>query len=56
MSASAVRETKRAIDAATLSDEADAIENEANRNLRGSPEQVARFSTATQRVTGRSAS
>ena len=52
-SAGAIRESKRAIDAATLSDEATEIENQANRELRGSPEQVARFRSATQKVTGR---
>lgn len=49
----AVREAKRVIDAATLSDEATALENAANRELRGSPEQTARFRSATKRVTGR---
>ncbi|MBA4180025.1 MAG: hypothetical protein C0506_05495 [Anaerolinea sp.] len=49
----AVREAKRVIDAATLSDEARAMEDEANRRLRGSTEQVARFRDATRRVTGR---
>ena len=49
----AVRETKRVIDAATLSDEAEKLENDANRRLRGSEDQVARFRAATQRVTGR---
>ncbi|MCC6388429.1 MAG: enoyl-CoA hydratase/isomerase family protein [Dehalococcoidia bacterium] len=52
-SAAAVRETKRVIDAATLSAEASAMEDEANRRLRGSPEQVDRFRDATRRVTGR---
>ena len=52
-SAEAVQEAKRVIDAATLDGEADAMENEANRRLRGSPEQVERFRSATQRVTGR---
>lgn len=49
----AVREAKRVIDAATLSDEARAMEDEANRRLRGSTEQTARFRDATRRVTGR---
>lgn len=49
----AVREAKRVIDAATLSDEAIAMEDAANRQLRGSTEQVARFRDATRRVTGR---
>jgi len=52
-SAAAVRETKRVIDAATLSAGASAMEDEANRRLRGSPEQVDRFRDATRRVTGR---
>jgi len=52
-SAIAVREAKRVIDAATLSAEATAMEDEANRRLRGSPEQVDRFRHATRRVTGR---
>jgi methylglutaconyl-CoA hydratase len=52
-SAAAVQTAKRVIDMATLSDEAEALENEANRTLRGSPEQVERFRQATQRVTGR---
>lgn len=49
----AVREAKRVIDAATLVDEAVGMEDEANRRLRGSPEQVDRFRDATRRVTGR---
>ncbi len=49
----AVRASKRVIDAATLSDAARALEVEANRTLRGSPEQTERFRAATQRVTGR---
>ena len=49
----AVREAKRVIDTATLSEEATRMENEANRELRGSTEQVARFRDATRRVTGR---
>jgi enoyl-CoA hydratase/carnithine racemase len=52
-SAAAVRAAKRVIDAATLSDTAQRLEDEANRALRGSPEQVERFRTATRRVTGR---
>ena len=56
MSVAAVRETKRVIDEATLSETANAMEDAANRDLRGSPEQVARFSTATERVTGRTQS
>lgn len=53
MSRSAVQEAKRVIDTATLSDEARRMEDDANRRLRGSPEQVARFRDATKRVTGR---
>ena len=52
-SVEAVRASKRVIDAATLADAAVEIENEANRRLRGSPEQVERFRSATRRVTGR---
>lgn len=53
MSRGAVQEAKRVIDAATLSDEARKMEDDANRGLRGSPEQIARFRDATRRVTGR---
>jgi enoyl-CoA hydratase/carnithine racemase len=53
MSKGAVQEAKRVIDAATLSDDARRMEDEANRTLRGSPEQVARFREATKKVTGR---
>lgn len=52
-SVAAVRASKQVIDAATLSDAARTLEAETNRTLRGSPEQVARFRDATQRVTGR---
>ena len=52
-SVAAVRASKRVIDAATLSDAARALEAEANRTLRGSPEQTERFRDATRRVTGR---
>lgn len=52
-SAGAVRAAKQVIDAATLSDEARKMEDDANRRLRGSDEQVARFRDATRRVTGR---
>ncbi len=52
-SAGAVRAAKQVIDAATLSDEARKMEDDANRQLRGSDEQVARFRYATRRVTGR---
>lgn len=50
----AIQAAKRVIDAATLSDEAREIEAATNRELRGSPEQVARFNSAADRVTGRS--
>ena len=53
-SAIAVQESKRVIDAATLDQTALALENEINRRLRGSEDQVARFAKATKRVTGRS--
>lgn len=53
MSRSAVAEAKRVIDVATLSDDARKMEDEANRQLRGSPEQVDRFRNATRKVTGR---
>jgi len=53
MSRSSVQESKRVIDTATLSDDARHMEDDANRRLRGSPEQVARFRDATKRVTGR---
>ncbi|MGE0542498.1 MAG: enoyl-CoA hydratase/isomerase family protein [Dehalococcoidia bacterium] len=52
-SVAAVRASKQVIDAATLSDAARTLEAEVNRTLRGSPEQIARFRDATQRVTGR---
>jgi enoyl-CoA hydratase/carnithine racemase len=52
-SVAAVRASKQVIDAATLSEAARTLETEVNRTLRGSPEQVARFRDATQRVTGR---
>ena len=52
-SISAVRESKRVIDMATLSSEANRLEEEANKTLRGSDEQVARFRSATKKVTGR---
>lgn len=52
-SSEAIRAAKRVIDAATLSDEARLMEDDANRHLRGSPEHTARFRSATQRVTGR---
>ena len=53
MDRSAVQEAKRVIDTATLSEEANRMENDANKRLRGSPEQVARFRDATRRITGR---
>ncbi len=52
-SASSVRESKRVIDLATLSDEASEVEVAVNRELRGSPEQTERFRSATKKVTGR---
>lgn len=52
-SAGAVQASKRVIDAASRSLEAEAMEDAANRDLRGSPEQVARFQAATDKVTGR---
>jgi enoyl-CoA hydratase/carnithine racemase len=52
-STGSVRESKRVIDLATLSDEAQTAESAANRELRGSPEQTERFRDATKRVTGR---
>jgi enoyl-CoA hydratase/carnithine racemase len=52
-SPSAVRASKAVIDAATLSDDAEALEVSSNKNLRGSPEQVERFRNATRTVTGR---
>jgi len=52
-SAGAVRGAKRVIDAATLSEAAERLEDDLNRGLRGSDEQVARFRDATRRVTGR---
>ena len=52
-STGSVRESKRVIDLATLSDEASAAEVDANRELRGSPDQTERFRSATKKVTGR---
>lgn len=52
-SVAAVRASKAVIDAATLSDAAQTLENETNRRLRGSPEQLERFRAATKNVTGR---
>jgi crotonobetainyl-CoA hydratase len=52
-SVEAVRASKRVIDMATLIEAALDGEDEANRALRGSPEQVDRFRTATKRITGR---
>ena len=48
-----LREAKRVIDLATLSDEAQAAEVEANSRLRGSDAQTTRFRDATRKVTGR---
>jgi len=50
---SAVRESKRVIDLASLSDEARSTENKTNQRLRGSEEQSNRFRAATKKVTGR---
>lgn len=52
-SVSAVRESKRIIDLASLIEEAVTSENKVNRELRGSDEQAARFRSATRAVTGR---
>jgi crotonobetainyl-CoA hydratase len=52
-SAGAVRESKRAMDAATLVTAARDIESSANKVLRGSKEQSERFRSATKKVTGR---
>ncbi|MDE0691047.1 MAG: enoyl-CoA hydratase/isomerase family protein [Gammaproteobacteria bacterium] len=52
-SPAAVQASKAVIDAATLSGEAEALELDHNRKLRGSPEQSKRFRDATRRVTGR---
>ncbi|MCH7838541.1 MAG: enoyl-CoA hydratase/isomerase family protein [Chloroflexi bacterium] len=49
-SPNAVRWSKAVIDAATESDRGVALEAEANRALRGSPDHVARFRAATERV------
>ncbi len=53
MSVDAVRISKAVIDQASLVAEAQQMEDEANRGLRGSPEQTARFRDATTKVTGR---
>ncbi|MCB1691611.1 MAG: hypothetical protein KDI19_02540 [Pseudomonadales bacterium] len=52
-SESAVRISKEVIDLATLDGDARAREASANKSLRGSEEQTARFKAATKRVTGR---
>lgn len=52
-SSSAVRSSKAVIDEATLHQAAVEMEVEANKVLRGTDEQVARFREATTRVTGR---
>ena len=52
-SVAAVRASKAVIDAATLSEAATRLEAEANKELRGSPEQRDRFREATRKVTGR---
>jgi len=49
----AIQASKRVIDEASLSVVAERMEIDANRELRGSPEQVDRFRSATTKVTGR---
>ena len=49
----AVRWSKAVIDAASTVEKGAQVELEANRELRGSPDHVARFSAATERVAGR---
>ena len=49
----AVRWSKAVIDAASTLEKGAQVELEANRALRGSPDHVARFSAATERVAGR---
>ncbi len=49
----AVRWSKAVIDAASTVEKGAQVELEANRALRGSPDHVARFSAATERVAGR---
>ena len=49
----AVRWSKAVIDAASTIEKGAQVELEANRALRGSPDHVARFSAATERVAGR---
>ena len=53
-SATAVQESKRVIDTATLDQVALGLEDEINSRLRGSEDQVSRFNKATKRVTGKS--
>jgi hypothetical protein len=52
-STTAVKESKRVIDAATIDSNVGKLEDDINRGLRGSPDQTERFLTATRRVTGR---
>lgn len=52
-SQAALRAAKRVIDRASLSLEAEEMQDAANRELRGSPEQSARATAMRQRVTGR---
>jgi methylglutaconyl-CoA hydratase len=52
-SAVAVKESKRVIDAATIDPSVGQLEDEINRELRGSPDQAERFLKATRRVTGK---
>ena len=49
----AVRWSKAVIDAASTVEKGAQVELEANRALRGSPDHIARFSAATERVAGR---
>ncbi|MCH8008512.1 MAG: enoyl-CoA hydratase/isomerase family protein [Chloroflexi bacterium] len=51
-SPAAVRWSKAVIDAATTIEKGVALEIEANRELRGSPDNISRFRKATQRVAG----
>jgi enoyl-CoA hydratase/carnithine racemase len=52
-SPAAVRWSKAVIDAATTVERGEELELEANRALRGTPDNVARFRDATERVAGR---
>ena len=48
----AVRESKRVIEMATLDRDAEQLETQINKSLRGSDEQRDRFNRATTKVTG----